>query len=58
MKDSCILPLAERMELALAYKAQNPLTPISNVAYTFDVPRSTDLKDVMTPKHFTKVAKD
>lgn len=36
-----ILPLAERMELAVAYKIQNPLASIRNVAHTFEVPRSS-----------------
>ena len=41
MEGSSALPLAERMELAVAFKTQNPLTSISTVAHTFDVPRST-----------------
>ena len=36
-----ILPLAERMELAVAYKIQNPLASIRKVAHTFDVPPSS-----------------
>ncbi|OXV06623.1 hypothetical protein Egran_05608 [Elaphomyces granulatus] len=32
-----ILPPAERMELAVAYKIQNPLASIRNVAHTFEV---------------------
>jgi len=39
--DPCILPVADRMSLAIAYKTRNPLTPIRVVAYLFDVPTST-----------------
>jgi hypothetical protein len=40
--DPCIiLPVADRMSLAVAYKTRNPLTPIRVVAHLFDVPTST-----------------
>ena len=53
------LPLAERLELALAYKTtQNQFASIRNVAHIFNVPLDTDLKDVATSKHLAKVAKD
>jgi hypothetical protein len=41
MEHSSVLPLAERLELAVTYKTQNPFTSVRNVARTFDVPPST-----------------
>ena len=41
MEDSSVLPLAERLELAVTYRTQNPFTSVRNVARTFDVPPST-----------------